>query len=170
MKEEPSILIRLDGNGRTYRAGETLSGEYVFDGLSANQVKTLEVSVVWFTEGKGDEDLGVHEFWRTNLEEDRAADTLQPQRFSTTLPNSPVTYNGRLVKIRWCVRVRVFLQGGKEVFGNTGRTGDVFDPNTGEVQAKVALASKADTEQAIANAAAALKCSRSGGRRGCGRR
>ena len=45
--------------------------------------------------------------------------------------------------------------GGKEVSGNTGRTGDVFDPNTGEVQAKVALASKADTEQAIANAAAA---------------
>ncbi len=45
--------------------------------------------------------------------------------------------------------------GGKEVSGNSGRMGDVFDPNTGEVQASVALASKADTEQAIANAAAA---------------
>ena len=45
--------------------------------------------------------------------------------------------------------------GGKAVKGASGRFGDVFNPNTGEVQAKVALASKADTEQAIANAAAA---------------
>ena len=29
--------------------------------------------------------------------------------------------------------------GGKEVKGGSGRTGDVFNPNTGEVQAKVAL-------------------------------
>ena len=32
--------------------------------------------------------------------------------------------------------------GGKEVAGTSGRTGDVFNPNTGEVQAKVALASE----------------------------
>ena len=30
--------------------------------------------------------------------------------------------------------------GGKTVKGTSGRSGDVFDPNTGEVQAKVALA------------------------------
>jgi malonate-semialdehyde dehydrogenase (acetylating) / methylmalonate-semialdehyde dehydrogenase len=45
--------------------------------------------------------------------------------------------------------------GGKEIKGASGRTGDVFDPNTGEVQAKVALASRADTEAAIASAEAA---------------
>ena len=45
--------------------------------------------------------------------------------------------------------------GGKEVKGGSGRTGDVFNPNTGEVQAKVAFASKSEVEQAIANAAAA---------------
>ena len=28
--------------------------------------------------------------------------------------------------------------GGKQVKGGSGRTGDVFNPNTGEVQAKVA--------------------------------
>ena len=42
--------------------------------------------------------------------------------------------------------------GGKQVKG-TGRTADVFNPDTGEVRAKVALASKAEVEQAIANAA-----------------
>ena len=43
--------------------------------------------------------------------------------------------------------------GGKQVAGTSGRSGDVFNPNTGEVQAKVALASKAEVEKAIANAA-----------------
>jgi malonate-semialdehyde dehydrogenase (acetylating)/methylmalonate-semialdehyde dehydrogenase len=45
--------------------------------------------------------------------------------------------------------------GGKQVKGTSGRFGDVFDPNTGEVQAKVALAAKSEVEQVIANAAAA---------------
>ena len=45
--------------------------------------------------------------------------------------------------------------GGKQVKGGSGRSGDVFNPNTGEVQAKVAFASKSEVEQAIANAAAA---------------
>ena len=45
--------------------------------------------------------------------------------------------------------------GGKTVAGGSGRSGDVFDPNTGEVQAKVAFASKSEVEQAIANADAA---------------
>src|SRR6185295_14108391 len=45
--------------------------------------------------------------------------------------------------------------GGKTVAGSSGRSGDVFDPNTGEVQAKVAFASKSEVEQAIANAEAA---------------
>ena len=42
--------------------------------------------------------------------------------------------------------------GGKDVQGTSGRSGDVFNPNTGEVQAKVALASRTEVEQAIANA------------------
>src|SRR5215475_4789437 len=45
--------------------------------------------------------------------------------------------------------------GGKEVKGASGRFGDVFDPNTGEVQARVALAGHAEVEQAIGVAQAA---------------
>src|SRR6202043_2287775 len=45
--------------------------------------------------------------------------------------------------------------GGKPVKGTSGRSGDVFNPNTGEVQAKVAFASKAEVERAIAAAQAA---------------
>jgi malonate-semialdehyde dehydrogenase (acetylating)/methylmalonate-semialdehyde dehydrogenase len=45
--------------------------------------------------------------------------------------------------------------GGKEEKGTSGRYGDVFNPNTGEVQAKVALASRTEVERAIADAATA---------------
>src|SRR6266699_1288627 len=46
--------------------------------------------------------------------------------------------------------------GGKKVAGRSGRSGDVFNPNTGEVQARVALAGKPDVDKAIANAEAAF--------------
>jgi malonate-semialdehyde dehydrogenase (acetylating)/methylmalonate-semialdehyde dehydrogenase len=45
--------------------------------------------------------------------------------------------------------------GGKLTEGQSGRFADVFDPNTGTVQARVALASVAETQAAIADAAAA---------------
>jgi malonate-semialdehyde dehydrogenase (acetylating) / methylmalonate-semialdehyde dehydrogenase len=45
--------------------------------------------------------------------------------------------------------------GGEAVSGVSGRHGDVFNPNTGEVQARVALARRSEVERAIANAAAA---------------
>jgi hypothetical protein len=123
---EPAVIIRFDGNGRTYRPGETLSGQYRFDGVPADQLKAVEVSVLWYTEGKGDEDLAVHEFWRFSPEEGDAAGPGRAGHFSTTLPNSPLSYEGQIVKLRWCLRVRAFLQHNKEVRGQKQfRLGDV---------------------------------------------
>src|SRR4051795_2936108 len=45
--------------------------------------------------------------------------------------------------------------GGREVKGTSGRTADVLEPMTGEVQAKVDLASKAEVRAAVENAKAA---------------
>ena len=53
------------------------------------------------------------------------------------------------------MRVVGHFIGGKEVAGTSGEAGDVFDPNTGEVQAKVAFASRTEVEHAIAVAQAA---------------
>src|SRR5437763_12740686 len=44
---------------------------------------------------------------------------------------------------------------GKEVKSTSGRSGEIFNPNTGEVQAKVAFASRGEVEQAVATAQAA---------------
>ncbi len=114
---EPRVTIRLDGNGRVYLPGEALSGEYLLEGIDAEQIKAIEVSVLWITEGKGDEDLAVHHFRRLAPDDPDWTDPARPGRFCTRLPNSPLSYHGLIVKIAWCVRVRVFLGRGKEVVG-----------------------------------------------------
>lgn len=53
------------------------------------------------------------------------------------------------------VRELTHFIGGKRTPGASGAYGDVYDPNTGEVQARVPLASRAETEAAIADAALA---------------
>ena len=45
--------------------------------------------------------------------------------------------------------------GGQHVPGTSGRFADVYNPNTGEVQARVALANGADLRAAVENAKAA---------------
>src|ERR1700754_3533084 len=52
-------------------------------------------------------------------------------------------------------RIEGFI-GGKSTKATSGREGDVFNPNTGEVQAKVGLASATDVDAAVQAAAKAL--------------
>ncbi len=109
------IHIVLDGHRRSYQPGETLSGEYQLESLSITEPAAVEVSVIWYTEGQGDEDLAVHHFERFDNELRPDTDLRRPQRFSIKLPRSPLSYQGVIVKIQWCVRVRVFLPRGKEL-------------------------------------------------------
>ncbi|MCC3326708.1 CoA-acylating methylmalonate-semialdehyde dehydrogenase [Nocardia abscessus] len=53
------------------------------------------------------------------------------------------------------VRELTHFIGGQHVPGTSGNFGDVFDPNLGQVQARVPLASKSEVEAVIANAEAA---------------
>ena len=55
------------------------------------------------------------------------------------------------------VRELTHFVGGQHVAGTSGRFADVFDPNTGEVQARVPLATRAEVEAAIADAEEAQK-------------
>jgi hypothetical protein len=114
---DPSVTILFDGDGRAYAPGEVLAGEYRLEAVAPASVKSVEVSVLWYTEGKGDEDMAVHEFWRLNTDDGDWIDPRRPARFSTTLPNSPLSYDGMILKICWCVRVRVFFHRGKDLVG-----------------------------------------------------
>ena len=63
---------------------------------------------------QGDEDMAVHHFERLVDEPTRPLDLRVPRRFATFLPASPLSYDGQIVKVCWCVRVRLFLPQGQE--------------------------------------------------------
>ena len=83
---EPLVVIRLDGNGRAYQPGDTLSGQYHVEAAAKDEVRAIEASVLWFTEGKGDEDLVVHEFWRQDAD---SADWSIPSARNASAPRCP---------------------------------------------------------------------------------
>jgi hypothetical protein len=113
----PSVVIRFEKDQNAYPPGATLAGDFWLRGLTLDEVRAVETSVLWYTEGKGDEDMAVHAFWRASAD---AGDWITPNRpnhFETILPRAPLSYSGLILKVRWCVRVRAFLQGGKEIIG-----------------------------------------------------
>lgn len=111
---EPLISMRLVDSRPYYAPGDVLTCEYQVDAVEPEEVAALEVSVLWHTEGKGDEDLGVHFFQRHTPGED-VEELRSLQVISTRLPNSPLSYDGRIVKVLWCVRLRLFMRRGRPV-------------------------------------------------------
>jgi hypothetical protein len=123
---ESEIIIRLDDSGRAYSPGETLSGQYRIEATEDRPAQAVEVSVLWYSEGKGDEDLAIHEFWRKDADAGDSGHPRRPDRFSTILPQSPLSYDGQIVKIRWCVRVRAIFKRGRDLVAQeTFRLGNV---------------------------------------------
>lgn len=117
---QPAVTIHLVHEHHEFHPGDVLTGEYWLSGCGATEVTALEVSVLWHTEGKGDEDLAVHYFKRLSRDAGELLDPLAAGKFSVILPNSPLSYEGVIVKLRWLVRVRMFLSDGKEVVAERG--------------------------------------------------
>lgn len=111
----PIIRLRICNPKPVYQIGDVLECECSVSAPDELKLQAVETSVVWLTEGKGEEDLGVHFFDRRNKSEVRDGDLGTTYRFKTQLPNSPLTYDGRLIKIHWVVRVCVFYDRGKEL-------------------------------------------------------
>lgn len=111
---EPLLSLCIVGQERTFAAGDELVCEYQIDAVEPADIQAVEASVLWYTEGKGEEDLGVH-FFERRLPADAEQGDLRPmRRLRTRLPNSPLSYRGAIVNIQWCVRLRLFLRRGRE--------------------------------------------------------
>ena len=108
-------MIRLLGLQPTYMPHDVLEFEYRVSNIQQSSISAVEVSVVWLTEGKGTEDLGVDFFQRLTGNSLAATDWSIPQHVNVPLPDSPLSYEGRLLKISWCVRVRFYLNDGTEL-------------------------------------------------------
>jgi hypothetical protein len=111
---EPLLSIQLFDHLPSHMPGDLLRCDYQIDAVGENEVQSIEASVLWYTEGKGDEDMGVH-FFQRHVANDGIEDLRQLRSFTSKLPNSPLSYQGELLEIRWCVRLRAFLKRGRSV-------------------------------------------------------
>jgi hypothetical protein len=111
---EPLLSIQLFDHLPAYHPGDFLKCDYQIDAVGPGEVIAVEASVLWYTEGKGDEDMGVHFFERRLASENSESDLRELRSFRSKLPNSPQSYHGSILQILWCVRLRAFLATGKE--------------------------------------------------------
>lgn len=127
------IQISLDGDRDTFAGQQEIAGEITLGAINVHDVKALELSVLWYTEGKGEEDLAVHYFQRFEATSEQPLPAA-PLRFRVKLPESPLSYAGLIVKIQWCVRLRIFPAIGKEVVVDRPfRLGDVPSPSENDL-------------------------------------
>src|SRR5687768_10980828 len=111
---EPLLSLCIAGGKSTFSAGDELLCEYQVDAVDPADIQAVEASVVWYTEGKGEEDMGVH-FFERRLPADADDGDLRPmRRLRTRLPNSPLSYSGAILSVCWCVRLRLFLRRGRD--------------------------------------------------------
>ena len=113
LRPTPRVIALFSHGDRHYEPLDPLEIRYEVEGLDDEPPRAVEHSVLWFTEGKGEEDLGVHFFERVVAPE-RLPPTAPMGQFSCRLPRSPLSYEGVVVKIRWCVRVRFFFESGRD--------------------------------------------------------
>ena len=111
---EPLISLCFVGPRRAFAAGDEFEAEYQIDACPSEDIQAIEAAVLWYTEGKGDEDLGVHYFERRTPADAEDGDLRPLRRFHIKLPNSPLSYSGAIVAIKWCIRVRLFLTKGRQ--------------------------------------------------------
>ena len=108
--------IRVHGQTLpNFAPGAFLTCEYTIDVPAALKVHSFEASVVWFTTGKGDTDIGVHFFERRLTRSLPDGYLKQAQRLSTVLPKTPLSYDGKIVQVSWGVRIRLFLDDNSQV-------------------------------------------------------
>ncbi len=110
---DPLISISLPGR-RSYQPGQEIVWHYQIDAVAPDAVAAIEASVLWYTIGKGESDLSVVVFERRVPGQTEVSDLREMRSMRLRLPLTPLSYDGVLLKIRWCARVRLFLKSGRE--------------------------------------------------------
>jgi len=100
------LVIHLDADD--FEPGEVVTGRVEWDGLE-RRPELLLVSLLWFTEGKGTEDIEVVD----DVKVQHPA-PLGSQVFSLKLPNFPWSFSGTLVSLVWAVEVTFEPRGAVE--------------------------------------------------------
>lgn len=109
------MSVTLCNEDGVYEGGRDLRATWRVSRVTLDRLVAIETSVLWSTEGKGDTDLHVHFFQRIEADQIRRSGLADAQSLRCLLPATPLSYHGRLIRLRWCVRLRLFLSDGREI-------------------------------------------------------
>jgi hypothetical protein len=114
------LEIHVDG-GAAFAPGHTLRGTLQWMGDAAPEA--LELRLLWYTEGRGDQDVGVARTLRIET-----PSAVGSSSFELEVPSGPYSCSGRLVSIRWALEA--VTKPGKQ----TARAELVLAPGAREVE------------------------------------
>lgn len=112
---QPAVNVTLCHEDGRYEGGQQLTATWRVSRVALDKLSAIEISVLWYSEGKGDMDLCVHHFRRLEEDQIRRSGLADEQSLECLLPATPLSYHGRLIRILWCVRLRLFLNDGREI-------------------------------------------------------
>ena len=105
-----AITIHLD-SGAALEPGSEVRGRVDWQ-AAVERPETVMISLLWYTEGKGTEDVEIVD--QIEIEDPPAAGS---REFSFTLPDFPWSFSGTLVSVLWRVEASIEPDGGGEHVG-----------------------------------------------------
>ena len=107
IRQQPVIVVYFSHADHRYQPLQPIDVRYEVAVAAGTAVRAVERYILWYTEGKGEEDIGVHHFERITAEP-AVAVAAAGGPFGDLLPRSPLSYEGMIV------RVRLFFEGGRD--------------------------------------------------------
>ncbi len=93
-----TLTIVLEQNRTVFRPGDVVAGTARWQ--LEDQAKEAELRLLWYTQGKGDEDASLVDtmtFTQPSLSDQRS--------FRLTLPNGPYSFSGSLISLTWALEL-----------------------------------------------------------------
>jgi hypothetical protein len=95
-----TLNIQFEQNKTSFRPGDVVAGTAGWQ--LEDQPRKVELCLLWYTQGKGDEDAGLVEtmtFPQPGLSDQRS--------FRFNLPNGPYSFSGSLISLTWALELSV---------------------------------------------------------------
>ena len=118
------LEVEIDGGRDAFSPGESVKGtvQWMLD----DAPDAIEVRLLWYTEGRGDQDVGLARTLRIE-----APSAMGSSPFELESASGPYSWSGRLISIRWAVEAvakpGAYTARSEIVLGPEGRA---LDPTT----------------------------------------
>jgi hypothetical protein len=92
------IQIETEGGANAFLPGETIAGTVSWQ--LDPPLENVELRLIWYTEGKGDQDLQIVETATFHT-----PGVVDRRTFTVRLPDGPYSFSGKLISVLWALEV-----------------------------------------------------------------